>query len=469
MPRVSPRIFLGSIFVFLLISRLCHLDIVWVEEGYPAAAALQLLQGKQLYSQIWFDKPPLSPYFYLLWGAEAGFPLRIAGAAYLFLCCLLAYRFAKNLWNEPEARAAAAFLAFYLTFGIPSAVMALAPDLLMVAPHLAAVYLAWKRNPLAAGFTAGLALLFNSKAIFVLAACLLFAGPTWPLMVLGFVLPNAAAAVIFGRPYLHQVWIWGAAYSAHGFPPINGLTRTLAWLGFQSAAVLATAVHFRNRRDWRMASWILLSLIAVAAGLRFFPRYYFQLLVPVALIAARGFIQATPKLRLAILILALIPLVRFAPRYVTLAADQLRHRPHAWSDLQMSQDTEAAAALLKMKNEPGIPTLLVWGYRPDLYALTRLPAATRFLDSQPLTGVLADRHLTSSEVTYPALAAANRRELIQTHPTFIVDGLGPFNAALAIARYPDLVPWLAGYHEIARTKLSIIYRANTPDASPKTP
>ena len=42
-------------------------------------------------------------------------------------------------------------------------------------------------------------------------------------------------------------------------------------------------------------------------------------------------------------------------------------------------------------------TLFVWGYRPEIYVYTGLPAATRFLDSQPLTGVPADRHLTQSE------------------------------------------------------------------------
>ena len=44
----------------LLAARLCHTGIVWVEEAYPTAAAIQILDGKLLYRDIWFDKPPLA-------------------------------------------------------------------------------------------------------------------------------------------------------------------------------------------------------------------------------------------------------------------------------------------------------------------------------------------------------------------------------------------------------------------------
>jgi len=58
-----------AILVAAVASRLCYLDIVWVEEGYPLAAAAEMLRGKMLYRDIWFDKPPLFPAFYLLAGA----------------------------------------------------------------------------------------------------------------------------------------------------------------------------------------------------------------------------------------------------------------------------------------------------------------------------------------------------------------------------------------------------------------
>ena len=112
-------------------TRLCHTAVVWAEEAYPTAAAIQILDGKDLYSDVWFDKPPLLAYTYLLWGASIGWPLRIAGAVFVFLCCLMAWKFARDLWGPCEGLAAAIASGFFLTFGIPSAVMALAPDLLI--------------------------------------------------------------------------------------------------------------------------------------------------------------------------------------------------------------------------------------------------------------------------------------------------------------------------------------------------
>jgi hypothetical protein len=445
-------IFFCALFAGILAARLCHTALLWVEESYPAAAAIQLLNGKSLYRDVWFDKPPLSACLYLLWGAHTGVPLRIAGSIFVFTCCLMLYHFARGMWGVREGLVAALLLAFSLTFGIPSAVMALAPDLIMILPHSAAVYLAWRGRPFWAGLTAGIALLANSKGLFVLAACMVWAWRAWPLLLAGFALPNIAAFAWFGRPYYEQVWKWGALYSEQAFALQTGLARTLDWAGFQSALVAGAVYFLWRERDRRMLVWLLLSLIAVAAGWRFFPRYYFQLLPPLALMAARGYTLLKNR-RVVILALLLIPLVRFGPRYAILAGDLLHNRQTDWSDLRLNQDSRQASQIIGTTG-----TLLVWGYRPDMFVYTRLPAGTRFLDSQPLTGVIADRHLTSSEVAAPELAAQNRRELVQTAPGWIADGLGLLNPQLAITNYPDLRDWLNHYREYARTKYTVIYR-----------
>lgn len=448
------RFTLALLFLGLLAARLCHRGIVWVEEGYPTAAAIQILNGKALYRDIWFDKPPLSAFIYLLWDARIGVPLRIAGALFVFACCWTLWRFARELWGPREGLAAALLLGFFLTFGIPSAVMALAPDLLMVLPHIVAVYLAWRGQAFLSGLVAGVALLVNAKAFFVLAACLFFAwrGAAW--LLAGFAIPNIIALTWFGRPYIDEVWRWGAMYSAQGFAFATGIVRTADWAGFQAALVIgaAYALWKEDKLRVRMIAWIVLSLIAIAAGWRFFPRYYFQILPVMALLAARGYVLLG-RWRLIIPILMLVPLIRFGPRYVMLANDFVHGRQSNWSDLALEEDSKAASDRISREG-----TLLVWGYRPDVFAYTRMPAGTRFLDSQPLTGVLADRHLTSSEPFAPAWAARNRAELVKTRPIWIVDGLGPINPALAIENYPDLRQWLSNYREIGRTKFSIIYK-----------
>ena len=122
----------------------------------------------------------------------------------------------------------------------------------------------------------------------------------------------------------------------------------------------------------------------------------------------------------------------------------------------MDRDSRAAAALTRRLAQPG-DTLFVWGFRPELYVYTGLPAATPFLDSQPLTGVPADRHLTQSVPVETEGARARRAQLAQFRPTFVLDGLGLYNPQLAIAEYSDLRVWLKNYREVARSGQTIIY------------
>ena len=49
-----------------------------------------------------------------------------------------------------------------------------ATDLAMLAPHLAAIWLAWKRRAFWSGAMAGVAFLVSPKGLFVLAACALW-------------------------------------------------------------------------------------------------------------------------------------------------------------------------------------------------------------------------------------------------------------------------------------------------------
>ena len=464
----STRLFFLTLFALVLAARLCHLDILWAEETLPLAAAAQMVRGKVLYRDVWFDKPPLLAAAYLACGARDGFPLRLAGALYVLLACWIAWRFARDLWGRREALWAAGLLAFYLVFDIPSAVTPLAADLLMLAPHLAAVWLAWRGRAFWSGALAGIAFLVNSKGVFVLAACALWNLRALPLLLAGFAIPNALAAALLWQQgalgaYYEQVWKWGRIYAAGTFvanPWTNGLLRTAHWLGFHAAIVIG-ALWFWWRDPKadraRCAAWAVVSCAAVAVGWRFFPRYYFQLLPLAVLAGARGFALLGRRRAMAVGALLLVPLVRFGPRYVLLAGDLIAGRPHHWVDIGMDRDSRQAAQLARQWSAPG-DTLFVWGFRPELYVYTGLAAATRFLDSQPLTGVPADRHLTQSQPVESESTRAHRAELARTHPALILDGLGPFNPRLAIGAYADLHPWLAQYREVARTDLTVIYK-----------
>ena len=456
----NTRLFFLLLFALLVTARLCHIEILWAEETLPLAAAQQMRAGKVLYRDIWFDKPPFAPVVYTALGGEAGWPLRLAGALYALLCCWIAWGFARDLWGRREGLWAAGLLGFFLIFDFPSAVIPLAADLLMLAPHMAAVWMAWKRRPLWAGALAGIAFTISPKGLLVLAVCAAWA-PSWTLLAGFTAVTGAASAWMWSAGalagYWDEVWRWGRIYAGTTFldsPLKNGLLRTLNWAGFHAAIVIAAAVQISrpvlsDRRRWIV--WLLISLAGVAAGLRFFPRYYFQLLPVVVLLAARGVAEMQGRRRAIVALLLLIPLARFAPTYFMAVRDA------SWRDTAMDHDSRAATAVLNAAAKPG-DTLFVWGYRPEIYVYSHLPAATRFLDSQPLTGVPADRHLTQSTPVETTESRARRAELASSHPTFVVDGLGEYNPRLALTAFGDLRPWLAGYREVGRSAGSVIYR-----------
>ncbi|MEZ5403997.1 MAG: hypothetical protein R2729_30230 [Bryobacteraceae bacterium] len=445
------RLAWAALFAAIGTLRLTQGDVLWVEECYPAAAAIQVLHGKLPYRDFVFDKPPLSIGFYLLFGAQTGVALRIAGSLYVLLCAFLASRVAGRLWNPATGWVAAIGTAFAMTFYFPAATIALAPDVLMVAPHLAAILAAISGWPLAAGALAGLALHVNTKAVFVAGACAAWGSPARVLIGFAAVAVPPLAAI---PGYWDHVWAWGLRYAADtaiAEPLRNGLSRSANWAGFHAAFLLAAAAYWWKERtadSRRLGWWLAVSFAAAASGWRFFPRYFFQAIPPLAVAASRGFARSGAVTRVAIALLLAVPAVRFGGVYLRGAANR---------DLAMGRDADAAAAVIAERMQPG-DTILVWGYRPEILVRTRLALGTPFLDSQPLTGVLADRHLQSSTPTFAAAAKVNRERLAALRPTFVVDGLGRYNAALGIAAYGELREWRAAYREIGRTHGCFIYK-----------
>lgn len=261
--------------------------------------------------------------------------------------------------------------------------------------------------------------------------------------------------------YWREVWEWGRLYAADTFlaePWKNGLVRTLNWMGFHAAAVAAAAWFFvktvragDRRAVLRWGGWLALALMGVAAGLRFFPRYYLLLLPVVALMAARGF-ATLGRARLAVGLLLIVPVARFGPTYVAAVAN-----PH-WRDIAMDQDSRAAAAIIRKTARPG-DTLFVWGYRPELFVYSGLRAGSIYLDSQPLTGVPADRHLTQSTPVETTESSRRRAQFAEfCRPDIVADGLSAYNPNLAMTRYPELAEWLRRYALVGRTSQTAIYR-----------
>ena len=347
---------------------------------------------------------PCSPAFYLLWGARAGWLLRVAGALYALRLCALAWAFARA--HVGRARG---------TLGGGPGRRSSSPSTSLPPCSRWPPTCSWSRRTsppstwpgaggrFLSGALAGVAFLINPKGSLragglrrVELAGLVRAGGRLRRRKRG----GRRLVVVAGRagPYWDQVWRWGRVYAGGTFvaePLRNAVGPHAGWMGFHAAPVA------RRRRSPGRAKNSAGSgppgrcsrAAAAAAGWRFFPRYFFQLLPVVVLLARARLHPARPA-----------PRAGAWPRCCWCRWCASARAIPCWPrgsgigrDTAMDRDSRAASALVRRMARPG-DTLFVWGFRPEMYVYTGLPAAPRFLDSQPLTGVPADRHLTSTPV-----------------------------------------------------------------------
>jgi hypothetical protein len=300
------------------------------------------------------------------------------------------------------------------------------------------------------------------------------------------------------------------------------------------AASFASLAIFRA--DMSLLLWLAVSYAGMATGGRFFGHYFFEIIPCLCLIGARGVIAiaspvafgaqaiggtaendpagpSTPFVmsrarRVAVCLLVLgfvFTLVRFHTRTVTLAAQWVSGaksaEPDDWLHERLNREERRVAAQVRdLDGAPGVADrmgvqsprasgaqtpsdyLFVWGYRPEIYYWSGLLPASKYLSTQPLTGVPADVHYFGDE--YHSLLdedvlAAERMELVrelqQTRPEFIIDELGTFNSNLSIRSYAEMREFMEGYKslgmierfEIYRRKdFTKGYRKRNPDAQP---
>ncbi|MBI3653665.1 MAG: glycosyltransferase family 39 protein [Acidobacteria bacterium] len=282
--------------------------------------------------------------------------------------------------------------------------------------------------------------------------------------------------------------------------------------------------------DRLLLLWFAASLAGMTVGGRFYGHYFFEILPSLCLIGGRGWLGISAvlqaagekKLRLRravyafLLIGCLFTFGRFHTRTAILAMDWWRGTKSAmtreWLHERLNQEERQAAATVKdllatprgESNEEkrteelnllarlGVEALradsprkrlaqgradylFVWGYRPEIYFWSGLLPASRFLSSQPLTGVPADVHYFGESyvaVLDGATTAANRQQLLSdlqaTPPQYIVDELGFFNRDLGMQQYPELQKFLADYVYEGAAGRFLIFRYRRPKEKHKS-
>ncbi|HKP85113.1 MAG TPA: glycosyltransferase family 39 protein [Blastocatellia bacterium] len=566
---------------FLL--RIFYAGHLYQDDGLWFTAAEEILRGKALYREIYFDKPPAIALVYAglfkLFGASI-LTVRLFTIVYSVAISVVLYLFGKWLYARRAGLISAMMFAIFSTTYQTGHVQGLNTDFLMALPYAAGAYLfvrsradAFHRDltragsarlALGGGALTGLAFQINPKAAFdlIFFALFLVIARRWQMKREGsrrkaegsdanktafFSFALALAGFAIGAlPFLIYiaatkslsfywlyVWDWGARYARY-YPAwkiaVSALTQSFDYFLNNNTLLVAllfvivTVVRrYRNRKpnqndtepaseadfraDVTLLAWFFVSYAGLATGGRFFGHYFFQILPGLCLIGARGLTLILPalkardrtqrrNLRRAMLVLLaagfIITLVRFHARTARLAADRVRGAKSAstleWFHERLNREEQmVAAAVRDLDEEPAADQfaagamrdesprergaqgpsdyLFVWGYRPEIYYWSGLIPASKYLSSQPLTGVPADVHYFGEEYrsvleesATQAARAELARELEQTRPEHIVDELGAFNPELSINSYPELREFMSGYKDMGMIERFIIYR-----------
>lgn len=568
------------------ILRIFYARHLYEDDGLWFTAGEEILRGKALYREIYFDKPPglALVYSLLFWifGAHI-ITVRLFTIAYSLAISAVLYLFGSWLYDKRVGLWAAAMFAVFSTTYATGHVHGLGTDLLMTLPYTGAAYLLIRSQggregnkhnqvwlALAGGALTGVAFQINPKGIFDLIyfAVLLVASRRWSrqddktvaelepasgtavlagqsalrlcaLAVAGFVIGALPfllyiAATRSLRAYWSYVWDWGSRYSSYYGASkfvLSVLPRSADYLTLNNTLLIAliflAVITIRRRltpatgasrdsgqaaglsftarstldRDATLLMWLAVSYLGVMVGGRFFPHYFIQIIPSLCLIGARGLTGILSSLRTespafrrgVIAIIAIgfaFTLVRFHGRTVGLAADFVRGKVSKsnaeWRYSERNREERMVVAVVrglpevvadqsgpedirlnsprKLGTNMQADYVFVWGYRPEIYYWSGLLPASRYLSTQPLTGVPADVHyfgndyrsLLDEAVTARARAEL-ARDLEETRPKYIVDEVGFYNRDLAILNYQELESVMNEYKSVGSTGRFLLY------------
>jgi len=339
----------AAIIAITFLLRIWYAGSLYQDDGLWFTAAEEILRGKALYREVFFDKPPVLPLVYAalfkLLGAHI-LTIRLFTICYSILISWLLYQFGSRLYNPRTGLVGGLMFAIFSTTYISGDMQSLNTEFLMAPFYIAAAFLlihscfGRERSRWLAftgGLMAGIAFHINPKGAFdlIFIALLLIVGRSWddaPLLKSArramklFALAVAGLAVTslpflvyliatdsMSR-YVLYVWKWGLGYSSY-YPPARGadiflhygtdyflINNTLS-LGLlvvvgitigrrfsQTMRVEGKSREFFNT-DVALLLWFAVSFAGVAAGGRFFAHYYFQIIPGLCLIGSRGLLE----------------------------------------------------------------------------------------------------------------------------------------------------------------------------------
>jgi 4-amino-4-deoxy-L-arabinose transferase-like glycosyltransferase len=430
-----------------------------LDEAAALVGSRVLLDNGTLYVDFVDNRPPLLYHLYALGQTLFGqgmLAVRLLAA----LCVLPLTAFAASAFYRHDRRGLVAGV-LYLVYGaafLAHDMHSVSAELLMLLPLSWAVALlpgeGEARQPgrvFAAGLLIGLAVLVRQQAAFWLPA---FVVAFWlaeregrtgrrtrqVLMLLaGVLLPLAGVvAVSWSGGATRELIYWALThnlgYAADPIPLSEALERAATYLLpflIVTAPLWWAGWHSRPLFDTRHQRVLVTSLVVVSLppafmGFRFFPHYFIQLYLPLALAAApwtaSALTRPLSRAGRAAVAWPLVLLVGFT------VANTVLYRGSARIYEETLPVFESVATRLREDPCFGRGPVFVWGFAPQLYAEAGLPPASRFVVPQAsLTGYVPGRRAREPGATDTApLVRSDHWDLLMMDlerrpPVFVLD------------------------------------------------
>jgi hypothetical protein len=471
------------------------------DEAIHAAEARVMMDGGILYRDIAEHRPPGIPTTYSWAFSLVGDPYGRGMTAVHALGILFAVLTSLALWAigrrvlSPRAAIVSAWLYALLSVAkVPYDGIAVNGELLMNLPTALAVLCALEATSetphgsssipgrrvlleLSVGAMGACAALYKYQGGLVLAAlCVLAlerprtALARFALWGIGFLAPIGAFVLFFREHHaLAEARFWGLefnrSYLSEGPPILWSLGRLGAQLGgVVLPAILLygfgilTIVRLLRRSPVAssdvaahrpfLVAWVVLSILAVGLGGRFFGHYFLQAELPLSLAAAAPASRLLERAPRAFAALAAGPALFFASASLLPPG-----RPGAWLD-SPQPDYERIGRAIERASDPG-DSIWVWGNVPQLYFTSRRAPGARFTFCNYLTGLSPatpseyDPSVDPGKDIVPEAMGLALQDLDSRRPVLIVDtaavnlkSYGKF----PISRYPALAAYLLAHY-----------------------
>jgi hypothetical protein len=277
---------------------------------------------------------------------------------------------------------------------------------------------------------------------------------------------GVVTVVLWKQGILHDAFYWIIA--DHDVPHVfwqKGIVNTLIFIGTCLPLLIGTVMACYHSEIWTgktaertaLLGLLAASAIGAAAGARFYPHYYVQLIPPLALLAASyyarlcsGTIQPPHWF--------LQPRVIYVWLALTIVAFSFKH----WMGLAPRRVPSQTGQYLLAHSDPA-DRIFVWGQREDIYLDAHRRPACRYITTFPLTGYVFGGPIpgldTRSRIL-PGAWSSLEQDFTRHPPTYIVDvHPDPRSAYYPVKDFPILAKLLTDrYQPVARTGEGVIYR-----------